>query len=109
MIWLYNLSLVLTPLLKTEMAVVPEKYFPLTSLGPRERRVSMATYLLSQIRIALNMDTKYYANNCDCVIMKGGNIRGERDYDTNKFTLEALASELQDTEPVHIFKVFEIH
>ena len=73
--------------------------------GTRERNVSMASYLLSQIRIALNMDTVNYPDNCDCVILKGGNIRGERDYDTNKFTLEALKSELQDTEPVHIFKV----
>ena len=91
--------------MKTELAVVPEKYFPLSSLGPRERNVSMATYLLSQIRIALNMDTVNYPDHCDCVILKGGNIRGERDYDTNKITLEALKSELQDTEPVHIFKV----
>ena len=99
--------LVLDPLLKTELAIVPDKFFPLTSLGPRERRVSMATYLLTQLRIALNMDTETYTDHCDCVIMKGGNIRGERDYDSNKFTLEALRSELQDTEAVHIFKVIE--
>ena len=95
------------PLLKTELAIVPDKFFPLTSLGPRERRVSMATYLLTQLRIALNMDTETYTDHCDCVIMKGGNIRGERDYDSNKFTLEALRSEMQDTEAVHIFKVIE--
>ena len=95
------------PLLKTELAIVPDKFFPLTSLGPRERRVSMATYLLTQLRIALNMDTETYTDHCDCVIMKGGNIRGERDYHSNKFTLEALRSEMQDTEAVHIFKVIE--
>ena len=67
----------------------------------------MATYLLTQLRIALNMDTETYTDHCDCVIMKGGNIRGERDYDSNKFTLEALRSEMQDTEAVHIFKVIE--
>ena len=43
--------------------------------------------------------------HCDCVILKGGNIRGERDYSSNRFTLEALRSELQDTEAVHVFKV----
>ena len=68
----------LDPLLKTELAVVPDQYFPLSSLGPRERRVSMATYLLSQLRIALNMDTETFTDHCHCVIMKGGNIRGER-------------------------------
>ena len=39
------------------------------------------------------------------MILKGGNIRGERDYSSNRFTLEALRSELQDTEAVHVFKV----
>ena len=62
---------VLDPLMKTDLATIPEKYFPLTSLGPRERNVSMATYILSQLRIALNMDTQNYPDNCDCVIMKG--------------------------------------
>ena len=28
-----------------------------------------------------------------------------RDYETNKFSLEALRSEMQETEAVHIFKV----
>ena len=31
-----------------------------------------------QLRIALNMDTETYTDHCHCVIMKGGNIRGER-------------------------------
>ena len=74
----FSFILVLDPLLKTELAVVPDQYFPLSSLGPRERRVSMATYLLSMLRIALNMDTETFTDHCDCVIMKGGNIRGER-------------------------------
>ena len=74
-----------------------------------------------QLRIALNMDTETYTDHCHCVIMKGGNIRGERsahtivmrlilddfyrDYESNKFSLEALRSEMQETEAVHIFKV----
>ena len=96
---------VLDPLLKTDLATIPDKYFPLSSLGPRERRVSMATYLCSQLRIALNMDTENYSDHCDCFILKGGNIRGERDYSANKLTLEGLKSELQAEECVHIFKV----
>ena len=96
---------VLDPLLKTDLATVPEKYFPLSSLGPRERRVTMATFLCSQLRIALNMDTESYPDHCDCVILKGGNIRGERDYRDNSFTLEGLQSELQGEECLHIFKV----
>jgi len=96
---------ILDPLLKTDLATVPEKYFPLSSLGPRERRVTMATFLCSQLRIALNMDTESYPDHCDCVILKGGNIRGERDYRDNRFTLEGLQSELQGEECLHIFKV----
>jgi len=96
---------VLRPLLKTELATIPESFNPLTSLGPRERRVTMATYLLTQLRNALNMDTENYPDHCDCVIVKGGNIRGERDYDSNKFSLEGLRSEMQEEEGVHIFMV----
>merc|ERR1711970_1154953 len=95
---------VLKPLLKTELATIPNSFNPLTSLGPRERRVSMATYLLTQLRNALNMDCENYPDHCDCVIIKGGNIRGERDYDTHKFSLEGLRSEMAD-ECVHIFLV----
>jgi len=96
---------VLRPLLQTELATIPESFNPLTSLGPRERRVTMATYLLTQLRNALNMDTENYPDHCDCVIVKGGNIRGERDYDSNKFSLEGLRSEMQEEEGVHIFMV----
>jgi len=96
---------VLKPLLKTELATIPDSYSPLTSLGPRERRVNMATYLLSQLRNALNLDTENYPDHCDCVIVKGGNIRGERNYDTHKFSLEGLRSEMQEEEGVHIFLV----
>jgi len=97
---------VLNPLIKTELSTVPNSFMPLTSLGPRERRVSMATYLLSQLRVALNMDpTQGFSKHCDCVIMKGGNIRGERDYESPKFTLEGLRSEMQEEEAMHIFIV----
>ena len=100
-----NAYSVLDPLLRTELATVPASYFPLTSMGPREGRVSMATFLLSQIRIALNMGTENYSNHCDCVIVKGGNIRGERSYDTDKFSLETLRSEMQEEEGIHVFQV----
>ena len=96
---------VLKPLLKTELATIPQSYSPLTSLGPRERRVTMATYLLTQLRHALNLDTENYPDHCDCVIVKGGNIRGERDYNTHRFSLEGLRSEMQEEEGIHIFLV----
>ena len=97
---------VLDPLLKTDLTIIPQKYSPLTSRGVRESRSSMATYLCSQIKLALNMDQKKRArDNCDCVLIKGGNIRGERDYDQFNFTLEGLRTEMQEEEGVHIFLV----
>ena len=94
---------VLDPLLKTDLATIPDKYNPLTSRGVREHRTSMATYLCSQIRLALNMDTESYDNHCDCVMIKGGNIRGERDYEKQNFTLEGLNTEIGTGKDVHIF------
>ena len=38
-------------------------------------------------------------------MIKGGNIRGERDYDQYNFTLEGLRTEMQEEEGVHIFLV----
>ena len=96
---------VLDPLLKTDLTIIPEKYSPLTSRGVRERRATMATYLCTQIRLALNLDTENYKDHCDCVMIKGGNIRGERDYETFHFTLEGLKTEMGTGQGVHIFLV----
>ena len=96
---------ILDPLAKTELTTVPERFRPLTSLGPRERRVNMATWLCGQMREALNLDcgAEDGSRHCDCVIVKGGNFRGERDYDSHKFSMEGLKSEMDGREGVHIF------
>ena len=97
---------VLDPLLKTDLTRIPQKYSPLSSRGVREQRSTMATYLCSQIKVALNLgQTRSIRDNCDCVMIKGGNIRGERDYDQFNFTLEGLRTEMQEEEGVHIFLV----
>lgn len=103
---------VLDPLLKTDLTIIPQKYNPLSSRGVREKRSTMATYLCSQIKLALNYEDKNNCqqkfktrDNCDCVMIKGGNIRGERDYDQYNFTLEGLRTEMQEEEGVHIFLV----
>ena len=97
---------VLDPLLKTDLTLIPQKYSPLSSRGVREQRSTMATYLCSQIKIALNLgQTRSIRDNCDCVMIKGGNIRGERDYDQFNFTLEGLRTEMQEEEGVHIYLV----
>jgi 2',3'-cyclic-nucleotide 2'-phosphodiesterase (5'-nucleotidase family) len=96
---------ILDPLYKTDLAFIPEKYYPISSSGARQKRVTMATYLCTQIKLALNLDTECSTNNCDCVLIKGGNIRGGRDYDDSNLTLESLKSELKEEQTVNIFLI----
>lgn len=99
---------ILDPLRKTQLARVPHAYRPLSSFNSRGRRVSMGTYLLSKIRDAINMDDVASTENhsCDCALLKGGNVRGGRDYkDDEHITLEILQSELEETKEVVIVSV----
>jgi len=98
---------VLEPLRKTELARIPSKYRPLTSFNSRGCRVSMGTYLLSSIRDALNMfDPIGGEPSCDCALLKGGNVRGGRDYeDDEHLTLEVLQSEMEETKEILIIPV----
>ena len=96
---------ILDSLVNTHLSMIPEKYSPLTSRGVRECRVSMATYLCTQLRLALNLDTEKYVNDCDCVMMKGGKFRGERNYENLVFTFEALKTEFAKDEDVYIWRV----
>mmetsp|Transcript_54264 Transcript_54264/g.126338 ORF Transcript_54264/g.126338 Transcript_54264/m.126338 type:complete len:612 (+) Transcript_54264:138-1973(+) len=91
---------VLDPLKKTQLAVIPSRYRPLTSFNSRGTRVSMGTYLLSRIRDALNMyDPLGGTPSCDCALLKGGNVRGGREYgEEEQLTLEILQSELEETK-----------
>lgn len=96
---------VLDPLYKTDLAIIPEKYCPITSSGSRQQRVTMATYLCTQLKSALNLDSTPDTQNCDCVLIKGGNIRGGRDYDKRRLTLESLKSELKEEQTVGVFLI----
>lgn len=94
---------VLAPLKQTQLAFVPKAYRPLTSFGTRDRRVSMATYLLSRTRDAIN---QHDDSKCDCCIVKGGSIRGGRHYtDDEHITLEVLQSELEEQKTIVVVPV----
>jgi len=81
----------------TQLTVVPEDFRPLSSLGSRSRRTSCATFLCSAIRDALNLHCLRMSPHCDCVLINGGNFRGDRDYQSDEhITLEALHSEVDD-------------
>jgi len=67
----------------------------------------MGTYLLSRIRDAMNMDTPLGQDRyVDCALLKGGNIRGGREYAFNDhITLEVLQSELEETKEIVVVKL----
>lgn len=85
----------LDPLKGTQIATVPSKFRPLTSIGARSNPISMATYMCTEVKKAL---VKQFGR-CDAFLLKGGNMRGSQDYSGDKhFTLEGLRSEFDDTE-----------
>lgn len=93
---------ILEPLRRTQLAKIPSSFRPCSSKGARNRRVSMGTFLLSQMRDALNAK-EANTTPCDCCIIKGGNVRGGRDYsDNDQLTLEALKSELEERQEVQV-------
>jgi len=98
---------VLDPLRKTQLAKISSQYRPLTSFNSRGCRVSMGTYLLSRVRDALNMyDPIGAIPSCDCALLKGGNVRGGKDYtEDEQLTLEVLQSELEETKEILIIPV----
>jgi len=98
---------VLDPLRHTQLAKIPSQYRPLTSFNARGCRVSMGTYLLSRVRDALNMyDPIGGTPSCDCALLKGGNVRGGKDYaEDENLTLEVLQSELEETKEILIIPV----
>ncbi|CAJ1347579.1 unnamed protein product [Effrenium voratum] len=97
---------VLDPLRRTELARVPSSYRPLTSVQSRGQRVSMGTFLLSRIRDALNMDMPLGEKYVDCALLKGGNIRGGREYsDDDHINLEVLQTEIEEAKQILVIPV----
>ena len=97
---------VLDHLAGTELAEVPPALRPLTSWGSRERHVSMGTFLCNTLRDGLNVHCPQDQPQCDCVILKGGNIRGGKDYaDHEKVTYASLLSETGERDRMHVYKV----
>lgn len=93
---------------KTQLTKVPIKFRPLSSVGARDRKCTMGTYMCSQIRDALNMDHPEDAEPvCDTCLIKAGSCpRGMRDYrDDEQPTLEMLMSEIQDFQEIVVCEV----
>jgi len=91
----------------TQVAVVPQKFRPLTSEDARGKTVSMGSYMCSAIRDALNMPSVSLGEDVDCVLMKAGACpRASKAYrDDEHVTLEALQMEIQAKNEIFVFQV----
>ncbi|CAE7476908.1 unnamed protein product, partial [Symbiodinium sp. CCMP2456] len=82
----------------TQIVKVPAAYRPLSSVNSRGSCTTNARFLCSEIRNALNLDCLEGSPHCDCVLINGGNFRGERDYkETEHMSLEDLMSEMDES------------
>lgn len=91
---LNNAALVLDHLRHTELAAIPERYRPLSSLHSRGEPSSMARFLWSCLRAQINIEAGTQSA-VDAVLISGGDLRGDRVYpDDSTFTLEDLNNEI---------------
>lgn len=97
---------VLDKLERTEIAKVPERFKPLSSANGRAQDSSVAHFLFSELKKALNSRNGEVIESVDAVFISGGNIRGGKDYPVDaKFSLKDLKDELQETLEVVIVEM----
>jgi hypothetical protein len=97
---------VLAPLRNTELARVPASFEPLSSNGSRESVCTMGKYICTLLKSSLNVDRRQRAHMVDAVLLMGGNIRGNADYDVGSFfSLEALEAEIKSDEVIGIVEM----
>ena len=96
----------LEPLQNTELARVPTVFEPLTSMGSRESVCSMGQYICTVLKSALNVWRRQKSHRVDAVLLMGGNIRGNADYEPGSFfSMEALEAEIKDDETVAVVEM----
>eukprot|EP00930_Biecheleria_cincta_P098067 TRINITY_DN89755_c0_g1_i1.p1 TRINITY_DN89755_c0_g1~~TRINITY_DN89755_c0_g1_i1.p1 ORF type:complete len:579 (+),score=72.55 TRINITY_DN89755_c0_g1_i1:172-1908(+) len=89
-----------------QISHVPPHLRPLTSRGSRERHVSMGVFLCNSLRDGLNLHSPKDKPRCDCAVLIGAAIKGERDYaESESFTYETLLSETVEKHAVFIYEV----
>ena len=89
----------LAPLRNTELAAIPAAFQPLSSNGSRESVCTMGRFICTILRTSLNVSRRQRAHRVDAVLLMGGNIRGNTDYDEHSFfSLEALEAEIKSDE-----------
>jgi len=96
----------LLPLRNTELAEVGDKFQPLSSSRSREAVCTMGTYICTLLRNSLNWTRRQRGFEVDCVLLMGGNIRGNADYEEGSyFSLEALEAEIKGDEVIATVKM----
>ena len=94
---------VLAPMRNTELARVPSSFEPLSSNRSREVVCTMGKFLCSLIKSSLNVARRQRRHMVDAVLLMGGNIRGNADYEPGSFfSLEMLEAEIKADEIVAI-------
>lgn len=100
---------ILDHLKKTELTPIPKQFRPLSSVGCRNRPTTIASFLWTCLREALNNSAKALGPNertLDCVIISGGHIRGSKDYpDDAFFSLEDMKSEVQGKDETFLVQM----
>jgi len=96
---------VLDHLKHTELSPVPPEYCPLSSLHSREKVVTLATFLWTNLKNALTRADVEKAT-VDLVILNGGEIRGGKNYPEGSFfSLSDLRSEIAEQLETIIVRV----
>ena len=67
---------VLAPLRNTELAKVPQKYFPLSSKNARGELCTMGRLICTILKTSIEQTREVGVSKVDAVILMGGNIRG---------------------------------
>uniref|UniRef100_A0A7S3KWW6 EF-hand domain-containing protein n=2 Tax=Amphora coffeiformis TaxID=265554 RepID=A0A7S3KWW6_9STRA len=93
---------VLEPLRNTELAGILPQFKPLSSKNARGSLTSMGRLICSMLKTALDQTV----GSIDAVILMGGNIRANEDYDDDAFfSLETLEAEIKPDEIVGIVEI----
>lgn len=100
---------VLDHLKKTELTPIPKHFRPLSSVGSRNKPTTLASFLWTCLRDALNSSNKagsVAGRTVDCVCISGGHIRGSKDYpEDSYFSLEDMKSECQKKDETLIVQM----
>ena len=93
----------LLPLRNTELAQVPSNFKPLSSVDSRGSVCTMGRFICTLLRTSLKMSRKQRRHSVDAVLLMGGNIRGNADYELGCFfSLQALEAEIKSDEVIGV-------